>query len=170
MNFEDFKFRTGDWIFVNGKEWVSKAIRAVTFSKVSHVGIMESEEVVFETDIKWGRAKLNPVVKYKDKSVLVYRPDYEAAQLAKIPALCAERKDRLYSALDIITNFVFAPLHPAIRGKIVSCVGNKRFQICSEQVCDITYCATGWEGLEDFESFTPDDALRYAQANFKRVF
>lgn len=169
MSSELFSFRTGDWVFVNGSGWISNTIRAVTFSNVSHVGIMFDPEQIFETDIKWGKAKLNPIKKYEKHDVYVYRPPYAVEELAKIPAACLRRKGRRYSGFDIFTNLIFSPLHPAIRGKIVSTLGNDRFQICSEQVCDITHEVTKWKGLKNFESFTPDDALRFAQAKFEKV-
>lgn len=164
------KFQTGDWVFVRGSGWISKVIKAVTFSKVSHVGIIYDESTIFETDIKWGKAKMNPVSKYRLEDIEVYRlPSLTWDQTYKISDLCKKYLNRPYSSLDIATNFIFSPLHPKLRGKLTTAIGNTHFQICSEQVCDIMGQATGLDYLNCSEGVTPDDLLSIAQKNLKRV-
>lgn len=163
-------FESGDWVFVKGSGWISKVIKTVTFSKVSHVGIMYNSETIFETDIKWGKAQLNDVSKYKPEDIEVYRiKDMGWEQRYKIMELCERYKGRPYSAMDIFTNFIFSPLHPKIRGKLTSIIGNDYFQICSEQVCDITYKATKLDFLDCSEGVTPDDLYSIAQKNLIKV-
>lgn len=169
MKLEDLKLQPGDWVFVKGQSFTACLIRKITFSKVSHVGIMIDEARIFETDIAWGKAKINPVVHYKETPIIVFRPPYNDMQRLMIEAISRSREGRLYSGLDIFTNFIFSPLHPKIRGKLVSFFGNKHFQICSEQVADITFAATGWGYLKESETFTPDDLLELAYEKYEKI-
>jgi len=164
------KFETGDWVFVKGSGWISKVIKAVTFSKVSHVGIMFNDSMIFETDIKWGKAQMNHIRKYKPEEIEVYRiPHLSWEAKYKLMDLCKLYEGRPYSKLDILTNFIFSPLHPKLRGKLTTLIGNKRFQICSEQVCDLTWLATKLDYLDCSEGVTPDDLYSIAQKHLTKV-
>lgn len=143
--------RTGDTLFLLGNGCIEK----VTFSNVRHVAIVYDPETVFETDIWIGKAKFNPISKYADKSIEIWQT--YGIDESRVKTLCEKYKGAKYSKWDIFTNFITAGLHPAIRQKIVSTLGSKSRQICSELSARIIYEAEGLQHLSNYESLQPVD-------------
>lgn len=167
--------RTGDVLFTMGQNWISKSIAAITFSKVSHVGIMYDPDSIFETDIKFGKAGKHPVSSYYGKDVRVFRPmAMTNEQIQRIKDLCNKYDKKPYSGLDILTNALFFFLHPKLRRSLVSAIGTKGFMICSEMTARILYGSDElrYPYFKGYEGFQPADLLEIIEReyhNFREI-
>lgn len=159
------KPKTGDWILPLGTTWMAKIIKKLTFGKVNHAAMVVDPDTVFETDGAWFKAKFNSLSKrFDDKEYYLVRPLF-LRDNSLIQPLCKKYDGSLYSYWDIGVQAVFSWLHPKIRERIAGFLGNGKFMICSELTARITFEATGYKQLADWQGLTPEDLLEMAFTN-----
>jgi len=166
------KLLTGDILFVCNNSAVSKLIKLVTFGEVSHVGILYNEDTIFETDGKYGKAEFHPLIRYKGKNIEIYRYNtLNPSQIAYLQALCKEYEGRPYSFLDVALKGLLFWLHPNIRRKITSKLGNKYFLICNELVMLIMSKVTKHPVFRYVEGSNPAELRQYVRRDkdFQRI-
>lgn len=170
MSFGDLQ--TGDVLFVEGKGFISEAIKKVTKSKVSHVGIIYNSKLIFETHYNTN-ARLNPITKtYKGKKVSVYRP-ITVVDVNRLQELCEEYNGTRYSKWDIFTNFIFSWLPAKKRRTVVAGLGTKKMAICSEMTAKILYeySKSEFPYLYIYEGLRPEGLKEIGiENNWKLVF
>ena len=154
--------KTGDWLFVSGNSLISKLIKKATAGNVNHVGIVSEGTKIFETDLAWGKAEYHDIAKYNDRKVIVIRPVFSKNPQI-VDQLCKKYEGTPYSIWDIVVNATLSWMKDAWRKHLMTITGNKKFMICSELTGRVTYEATGYKALKDFEGMTPQDLLVMAR-------
>lgn len=150
----------GDIVFVYGKGIISGLIGIFSLGKASHVGLVYSKEYIYETDGRWFKSKLNPLSKYDEKPIRVFRMhDLDDAGKQKIQEVCRQRLGTPYSYLDCFNQAWTFFLNTKIKGKIASFLGNSRFTKCDEETKLVLFRATGRDVFKLTEIGNPQDFL-----------
>lgn len=154
-------------VFFNGTGFISKSIKTLTDSNVSHVGIKLDSDWIFETHI--GRnASFVHMAKYDNQEKIEFEVLAKDADFfEKVEDLCDKYQFSRYSAWDIATQAATSWLAPKLRKSLVSFFGGKKFMICSELSARILFEAdkSQFAYLSEFEGFTPADLLLICQLN-----
>lgn len=138
---------------------ISNGIRAVTRSPFSHVGLIYSNDFIFETHMRVN-ARFNPLnKKYVGKHIVVVRPELTEGQKADIKRRCEYYDETRYSMWDIATNFAMSWLPPEKRKSIVQGIGTKSMMICSEITATIYYEGAGFQEFVKSGGLTPSDVF-----------
>lgn len=166
------KLETGDIVFVIGRGWIANTIRFFMGGTVTHVGIMYSEDIIFETDGKWRRASFREIDRYDPKDLMVYRfTDIDAEKRFKVQELCIKYDGMPYSYFDCAVNAVLSPFNRRIRGWFASKMGNSYFMKCDELTKRIAYGAFDVINFKNSESGDPQKMLETCERSsfFYRV-
>lgn len=133
------KLYVGDLIFpIASPGFISSAIRKITKSEFSHVGMVYDKNWIFEAHMG-KNTRLNPMAEYEGKKFRVLRPKLSNIEKARLKDLMEEFNGTFYSPWDIGTNFAFSWLKPARRRAVVDKLGSKKMMICSELVARMLY-------------------------------
>lgn len=160
--------QAGDIVFVVGRGWIANTIRFFMGGTVTHVGIMYSDAVIFETDGKWRKARFNELEKYDPENLLVYRfRDIDEEKKAKVQELCIKYDGAPYSYWDCFVHATLSPFNRRIRGWFASKMGNSLFMKCDELTKKIAYEAFDFINFKHAESGDPQKMLEIVErSNF----
>lgn len=156
--------KCGDIFFVEGTTFISKIIQWMTFSKITHCGLVRRTETdfdIFETDGSLKKAKFRSFNTLINSKAQFFRADFLTdAQRQAVAILCQHYNGTKYDYWDVALNGLFFWLASPIRKKLIEKLGCKALLKCDEMTMKILYDASGYEPFKDYLTFTPAELYR----------